>query len=378
MKPPLTGVRIIEFEGLGPGPLAGQMLADMGASVTVIARPARGSVVARLGGGGGPPMRRGKTVLPLDLKQPQALAQALDLIAGADALIEGNRPGVMERLGLGPADCAARNPRLVYGRMTGWGQSGPLAQAAGHDLNYVALTGMLSLSAHRGEKPIVPPTVLGDAGGALGLAFGMACALFEARVSGRGRVVDAAIVDVVAMLGSIAQWARGSGQLGGDEPSPFHDSPFYDVYACADGGFITIGALEPQFYALLLKKLGLDDVDPAAQYDRSTWPLLKGRLAELFASRPRPHWCEQLEGSDVCFAPVLDIAEAAVHPHNVARGIFSPSAGEGAGAGLAVAAAPRFLPLAADEHASIQDPESLAISAGALAPREATGIPPAR
>jgi alpha-methylacyl-CoA racemase len=264
------------------------------------------------------------------------------LVAQADALIEGNRPGVMERLGLGPTDCGGRNPRLVYGRMTGWGQSGPLAQAAGHDLNYVALTGLLSLSTHRGERPIVPPTVLGDAAGALGLAFGMVCAILEARRSQRGRVVDGAIVDVVAMLGGIAQWVRANGQLDGADASPFHDSPFYDVYACADGGFITIGSLEPQFYALLLQKLGLTDVDPAAQYDRAAWPALKARLSALFASRPRHHWCELLEGTDVCFAPVLGMAEAAGHPHIAARRIYATSA-DGA---MHPEPAPRFLPLA--------------------------------
>jgi len=339
MNPPLTGVRVIEFEGIGPGPLAGRMLADMGADVTVITRPQPGAVTARLGGAGDNPLRRGKRVLPLDLKQPAARSDALDRIAAADALIEGNRPGVMERLGLGPAECAARNPRLVYGRMTGWGQSGPLAHAAGHDLNYIALTGMLSLSAHRGEKPIVPPTVLGDAGGALGLCFGIVCAVLEARSSGRGRVVDGAIVDVVAMLGSIALWVRGSGELGGPTPSAFHDSPFYDVYACADGGHITIGALEPQFYALLLDKLGLHDVNPAAQYDRAAWPALKQRFSALFMSQPRAHWCALLEGSDVCFAPVLSIAEAAVHPHNVARALFRA---EGDGP-IQANGAPRFL-----------------------------------
>jgi alpha-methylacyl-CoA racemase len=226
--------------------------------------------------------------------------------------------------------------------MTGWGQQGPLAQAAGHDLNYVALTGLLSLSAHRGERPMVPPTVLGDAGGALGLAFGMVCAIVDARRGGRGRVVDGAIVDVVAMLGGIAQWVRGNGELGGDEPSPFHDSPFYDVYACADGGFITIGALEPQFYALLLQKLGITDVDPAAQYDKAAWPSLKQRLSALFVSRPRTHWCQLLEGTDVCFAPVLGMAEAAAHPHVAARGIFEA----GAGGAVHPRPAPRFLPLA--------------------------------
>ncbi len=339
MNPPLTGIRIVEFEGIGPGPLAGRMLADMGAQVTVIARPQKSAVSEKLGGAGDNPLRRGKTVVLLDLKQADARAEAMALVAGADALIEGNRPGVMERLGLGPADCAARNQRLVYGRMTGWGQSGPLSQAAGHDLNYVALTGLLSLSAYRGERPIVPPTVVGDATGALGLAFGIVCALLEARSSGHGRVVDGAIVDVLSMLGGIAQWVRRSGELDGPVPSPFHDSPFYDVYACADGGFITLGALEPQFYALLLDKLGLADVDRTAQYDKSTWPALKERFTVLFAGRPREYWCDLLEGSDVCFAPVLSIAEAAVHPHNVARGIYSV----GAGGAIDAAAAPRFL-----------------------------------
>ena len=341
MTPPLNGVRIVEFEGIGPGPLAARMLADMGAEVTVIARPQQGAVAAQLGGSGDNPLRRGKQVLLLDLKQDTARAQALALVGRADALIEGNRPGVMERLGLGPAECAQANPRIVYGRMTGWGQSGPLAQAAGHDLNYVALTGLLSLSAHRGQRPMVPPTVVGDAGGALGLAFGMVCAILEARSSGRGRVVDAAIVDIVAMLGGIAQWILGSGQLGGPHPSPFHDSPFYDVYRCADGGSITLGALEPQFYALLLQKLALDDVDPTHQFDPRTWPALKERMTALFASQPRAHWDALLEGTDVCFAPVLSVAQAAEHPHNVARGTYVRTA-QGS---LDVAPAPRFLPL---------------------------------
>jgi alpha-methylacyl-CoA racemase len=345
MKAPLAGIRVVEFEGLGPCPLTGLMLANMGAQVTVIARPGRGPVNELFSSERDDPLRRGKTVLTLDLKQKSGVAAAMDRLAGADALIEGNRPGVMERLGLGPADCAQRNPRLVYGRMTGWGQHGPLAHAAGHDLNYVALTGLLSLSARNGEPPMVPPTVVGDASGALGLAFGMVCAILEARASGHGRVVDAAIVDVLAMLGTIAQWIRASGQLDSGQPSPFHDSPFYDVYACADGQYITIGALEPQFYALLLDKLGLADVDPALQYDTATWPLLKQRLTALFASRPRSHWCALLEGSDACFAPVLTLAEAAVHPHNVARGIYS-LAPSGA---IDVASAPRFLPLRPDQ-----------------------------
>jgi alpha-methylacyl-CoA racemase len=338
---PLKGVRIVEFEGIGPGPLAGRMLADMGAEVTVIARPQQGVVAAQLGGDHENPMRRGKTLLLLDLKQDAAREEALALVAKADALIEGNRPGVMERLGLGPADCAKVNPRIVFGRMTGWGQSGPLAQVAGHDLNYVALTGLLSLSAHRGERPIIPPTVVGDASGALGLAFGMVCAILDARSSGQGRVVDAAIVDIVAMLGGIAQWVRSSGQLDGPRPSPFHDSPFYDVFRCADGGHITLGSLEPQFYALLMNKLGLSDVDLKQQFDPRTWPALKERLVTLFASQPRAHWETLLEGTDVCFAPVLSVEEASVHPHNVARGTHTRTP---SGA-LDSAAAPRFIAL---------------------------------
>jgi alpha-methylacyl-CoA racemase len=338
MKPPLTGVRVLEFEGIGPGPLAGRLLADMGADVTLVARPRKGVVNERFDCGEDDPLRHGKVVVTLDLKRPDAVQEALALVAGADALIEGARPGVMERLGLGPADCAARNPRLVYGRMTGWGQSGPLSQAAGHDLNYVALTGLLSLSAHPGERPIVPPTVVGDASGALGLAFGIVCSVLDARSSGRGRVVDGAIVDMLAMLGTIAQCVRGSGELDSTDPSPFHDSPFYDVYECADGGFITLGALEPQFYALLLEKLGFSDVDPSAQYDKTRWPALKARFTAKIASQPRSHWCELLENTDVCFAPVLSIAEAAEHPHNVARSNFRTSA-DGV---IHAAGAPRF------------------------------------
>ncbi|MCL2656071.1 MAG: CoA transferase [Betaproteobacteria bacterium] len=346
MKHPLEGIHVVEFEGLGPGPLAGRMLADMGATVTVIARPGGSEVTAKLGGGANS-LRRGKTFVELNLKRPDKRSQALALVAKADALIEGNRPGVMESLGLGPGDCAAVNPALVYGRMTGWGQDGPLARAAGHDLNYVALTGLLSLSARDGGAPIVPPTVVGDAAGALGLAFGIVCALLDARASGQGRVVDGAIIDVLATLGSLVQWIRASGQLDGPQPSPFHDSPFYDVYVCADGKHITVGALEPQFYAQLLDKLGLVDVDPAAQYDVQTWPALKVRFAALFASHPRAHWCELLESSDVCFAPVLSLAEAAAHPHNVARGIYRV---EASGA-IDVAAAPRFSPLLPDSMA---------------------------
>lgn len=339
LQAPLRGVRIVEFEGIGPGPVAGRILAAMGAEVTVVARPVP-SPVQQMGGAENP-LRAGKQVVGLDLKKGDDLARALDLVAGADALIEGSRPGVMERLGLGPEACRTRNPKLVYGRMTGWGQQGPLAQAAGHDLNYVALTGLLSLAARPGQAPIVPPTVVGDAAGALGLAFGIVCGVLDARSSGIGRVVDAAILDVVAMLGTLAHWLHGNGALGGSRPSAFHDSPQYDTYACSDGGYITIGALEPQFYALLLKELGMDDVDPREQGDTAKWPTLKARFTTLFMTRTRAEWCQLLEGTDVCFAPVLSIDEAALHPHNVARGLFPRTAG----GAIDTQVAPRFTAL---------------------------------
>ncbi len=341
MLRPLAGLKVIEFEGIGPGPLAGRMLADQGAEVVVVVRPMKAVLGNPDPAVAGDPLRRGKRVVALDLKRPEAVEEALGLIEGADALIEGNRPGVMERLGLGPADCARRNPRLVYGRMTGWGQTGPLANAAGHDLNYLALSGALSLTQRPGAAPIAPPTVLGDAGGALGMAFGLVSGVFAASRTGKGAVVDAAIVDVVAALSGIALWGRSRGMLDGSRPSVFHDSPFYDAYLCADGRYVTIGALEPQFYALLLDKLGLADVDPKAQYDMSEWPALKARFRELFLSRPSAEWRALLEGSDVCFAPVLTIAEAAAHPQNAARGVYRQS-DDGR---LDAAAAPRFAPL---------------------------------
>jgi alpha-methylacyl-CoA racemase len=341
MMRPLAGLKVVEFEGIGPGPLAGRMLADLGAEVVAVVRPDK----AKLGDPERPliegPLRRGKRVVALNLKRPEALAEALTLIETADALIEGNRPGVMERLGLGPADCARRNPRLVYGRMTGWGQDGPLAQVAAHDLNYLALSGVLSLAARDGQAPGVPPTVLGDGGGALGLAFGVVAAVFAAGRSGKGCVVDCSIVDVAANLGGIALAARAAGMLDAPSPSPFHDSPFYDLYACADGRYVSVGALEPQFYGLLLDKLGLADVDPKAQYDRAAWPALKARLHALFLSQPSAHWRALLEGCDACFAPVLSLAEAAAHPHNVARGVYK----RGQDGELEAAGAPRFSPL---------------------------------
>jgi alpha-methylacyl-CoA racemase len=341
MMRPLAGLKVVEFEGIGPGPLAGRMLADLGAEVVAIVRPNKvplGDPDRPLSEG---PLRRGKKVVALNLKRAEEREQALTLIEQVDALIEGNRPGVMERLGLGPADCAKRNPRLVYGRMTGWGQDGPLAQVAAHDLNYLALSGVLSLSAREGQAPISPPTVLGDGGGALGMAFGILAAVFAAVRSGKGCVIDCSILDMAASLGGIALSARASRMLDTPTPSPFHDSPFYDVYACADGQYVSVGALEPQFYTLLLDKLGLADADPKAQYDRSAWPALKAQLRALFPSQPSAHWRDLLEGCDACFAPVLSLAEAAVHPHNVSRGVYK----RGPDGELEAAGAPRFSPL---------------------------------
>ena len=324
--PPLLGIKIVEFEGIGPGPLAGFMLMQMGADVTVVGRPGAGSLPDELTPKDGALLYRGKRRVTLNLKRAEDKAQALELVAQSDGVIEGNRPGVMERLGLGPDVCGERNPRLVYGRMTGWGQDGPLAQAAGHDMNYVALTGLMSLTEQPGHPPMLPPTVVGDAAGALGLGFGMVSALLGARNTGQGCVVDGAIVDVLAMLSPLVQLIRQGGGVDGSEPSVFHDSPFYDRYLCSDGRYITVGAIEPPFYALLLKQLELTDVDPAQQMDKSSWPSLKARIAQRFASQPSVHWNALMEGTDSCFAPVLNMAEAASHPHNVARGLYGVTA----------------------------------------------------
>ncbi|MEK6312947.1 CaiB/BaiF CoA transferase family protein [Burkholderia gladioli] len=337
---PLDGVEVLEFEGLGPAPLAGWMLAALGARVTLVARPGgRVGGPAGLSEQDGDLLRERKTVIECDLKAPASREAMLARIARADVLIEGYRPGVMERLGLGPLDCAARRPALVYARMTGWGQQGPLAERAGHDLNYVALTGVLALAVKPGEAPVIPPTVIGDAGGALGLAFGIVSALLAARASGRGRVVDGAIVDVAAMLGALALWARERGQLGTpDAASLFHDAPFYAVYRCADGEYVSLAALEPAFYRQFVERFGLDGVTVEAQYERAAWPALKARFAAHFAGEPAAVWCARFEGSDACVAPVLDLEAAARHAHLVAREVYSTT-GEGA---LRVRVAPRF------------------------------------
>ena len=320
---PLQGVRVIEFAGIGPGPFAGMMLADMGADVILVERASDAAVASHYPRFA---LNRGKRSIALDLKSEEGRQVAWSLLESADMLIEGFRPGVMERLGFGPDEVAARVPKLVYGRVTGWGQTGPLAQAAGHDINYVALTGVMSTSCRPGEAPVLPPTLVGDmAGGAMFLAFGMVCALLEARRSGRGQVVDAAMIDGVTAMSGLIHQMRHIGYWR-DDPGHNHflnTSPFYEAFECADGQYVTLGAIEPQFYAELLQRLGLDDVDPRQQYDVQQWPALKARVAALMRTRSRDDWCAALEGTDVCFAPVLSLSEAADHPHNASRGLFA-------------------------------------------------------
>ena len=316
---PLTGLRIIEMAGIGPCPLAGMLLADLGATVTVIARPGLPALDT------GTALDRGKTRVTLDLKSSAGQAEAGRLIAAADALIEGFRPGVMERLGLGPEAFQDSHPRLVYGRVTGWGQTGPLAQAAGHDINYVALTGVLSVASRAGVAPSIPATLIGDmGGGAMFLAFGLMAALWEAQRSGRGQVVDAAMVDGVGLLSSLLHGLRAAGRWSelASHNVFLHQSPFYDCFECADGRFISLGALEPPFYAELLQRLGLVDVDPAHQHQHAAWPALRERVAARIREQTQAQWCAQLEGSSVCFAPVLQLHEAPLHPHALARGSF--------------------------------------------------------
>ena len=319
---PLTGLKIIEFAGIGPGPFTGMMLADMGADVILIDRAAD---VARAAKYPRAASNRGKRSIALDLKSDADREVVWTLLESADALIEGFRPGVMERLGFGPDAVAAHNPKLVYGRVTGWGQTGPLAQAAGHDINYVALTGVLSTSARPGQAPVIPPTIVGDmAGGAMFLAFGLVSALLEAQKSGLGQVVDAAMIDGVTAMSGLMHQMRSNGSWVDQVEHNFFSnaSPFYEVFECSDGHYISLGAIEPQFYGQLLKLLKLDDVDPALQYDTRTWPQLKQRMAATIQQKTRAEWQILLEGTDVCFAPVLSLTEAAEHPHNKSRALF--------------------------------------------------------
>jgi alpha-methylacyl-CoA racemase len=327
MPGPLTGIKIIEMVGLGPCPFAAMMLADMGAEVIRIDRktkPGADNPFPMLGTKFDV-MARGRRSLALDLKHPEARKVVLQLVEQADILIEGFRPGVMERLGLGPDACLARNPKLVFGRITGWGQSGPLSQAAGHDLNYIALSGMLHAMGRADTPPSPPLNLVGDfGGGAMMLAFGVVCAALEAKSSGKGQVVDAAMTDGSALLGAMIYGLRAFGTWNDAREANMLDggAPFYDTYACADGKFLSVGAIEPQFYAQLLAITGASDPDFAKQWSQKRWPELKAKFAALFATRTRDDWCALLEGTDACVAPVLDMMEAPAHPHNAARGTF--------------------------------------------------------
>ncbi|MDX1383218.1 MAG: CaiB/BaiF CoA-transferase family protein [Thermoanaerobaculia bacterium] len=332
---PLDGVRVIEIAGIGPGPFCAMMLADMGAEVVRIDRR------SNLGQGSKyDVLNRGRRSLALDLKKPEAVDTVLRLVEQADVLMEGFRPGVMERLGLGPEVCLERNPRLVFGRMTGWGQDGPLAGAAGHDINYISLSGVLHSIGRPGQNPVPPLNLVGDfGGGGMLLAFGIVCALLEARRSGQGQVVDAAMTDGSAALMAAIYGIKARGMWSSEKGTNLLDSGshFYDSYECADGKWISIGSIEPQFYALLREKAGLDDDAWNAQMEREAWPELKARLADVFRDKTREEWCELMEGSDVCFAPVLDLDEAPAHPHNRARETFVDHDGV-----VQPAAAPRF------------------------------------
>lgn len=335
----LEGLTVIEFAGIGPGPFAAMMLADHGARVIRIERPGH---AGRFGDAGNRDvLNRNRERVEFDLKDAAAIAAIRDLVRGADALIEGFRPGVMERLGLGPDVLLADNPRLVYGRMTGWGQDGPMAPLAGHDINYIALSGALHTYGPAGGKPVFPVNAVGDfGGGGMMMAFGLMAAVFHAQRTGQGQVIDCAMVDGAAVLSAMTwsfygngQWrdARGVNLLDGG-------THFYDTYETADGKWIALGAIEPQFYALLLERTGLSaDPEFARQMDPAAWGPLKAKVAALIATRSRDEWAALLDGCDACFAPVLSLAEAPLHPHNAARGTFVEDEGM-----VMPAPAPRF------------------------------------
>jgi alpha-methylacyl-CoA racemase len=317
---PLQGVRIVEFAGIGPGPFCGMLLADLGADVVRIdragtERPGRSNDV----------MSRGKRSVALDLKSEDGIATALDLLGQADALIEGFRPGVMERLGLGPEVVLSRNEKMVYGRMTGWGQFGALSHAAGHDLNYIAITGALHAMGDGDGRPRPPLNLVGDyGGGALYLAFGVLAALLNVRAGGAGQVVDCAMSDGAASLATMFYGMKAMGMWTDEREANLLDggAHFYDTYECQDGKWVSIGSIEPQFYALLLEKAGLEDPEFKAQMDRTKWPDLKEKMMAVFKQKTRDEWCGIMEGTDICFAPVLSLSEAPTYQHNVDRQTF--------------------------------------------------------
>jgi len=336
---PLTGVRIVELAGIGPAPFAGMMLADAGADIVRIDRFDRATH---------PPkeephvdlMNRGRRSVAVDLKHPEGVALVLRLVDRADGLMEGFRPGVAERLGLGPEVCLGRNPSLAYGRMTGWGQRGPLASRAGHDIDYIALAGALEPIGRAGERPLPPLNLVGDfGGGGMLLAFGMVAAILSARQTGKGQVVDAAMVDGAAALTTMVYTLRQAGVWQDERGTNLLDTGahFYEVYETADGGYLGVGAIEPQFYAELVERMGLGGEELPGQMDRGAWPAMKERFAAVFASRTRAEWEAVFDGSDACVAPVLSFDEARSHPHNVERGTFTEVAGV-----VQPAPAPRF------------------------------------
>ena len=359
MSGPLHGIRVVELGGIGPGPFCGMVLGDLGAEVIRVDRPAEAGRSSMH-----PVLHRNRRSIAVDLKDPAGAASVLSLVDSCDALIEGFRPGVAERLGLGPAECLARNPRLVYGRITGWGQDGPMGQDPGHDINYIGLSGALHGIGPAGGDPVVPLNLVGDfGGGGMLLAVGVLGALLAARTSGRGQVVDAAMVDGSALLMAMAYGFLGQGLWTDERGVNLLDgaAPFYRTYRCADGQHVAVGSLEPQFYAALVRVLGLDG-DPvfAAQHDRSRWPAMTARLTEIFGTRTRDEWAEVFTGQAACVSPVLSMTEATAHPHNVARRVYPDGA---------PAPAPRFVgtPTAAPEPAPV-------IGADTRAVLEAAGV----
>jgi alpha-methylacyl-CoA racemase len=338
MTGPLEGTRVVELGGIGPGPFAGMLLSDLGAEVTRIDRPSRAQALPGLNGKGDV-LLRGRKFETADLKDPADLERVKQRIDESDVLIDPFRPGTTERLGLGPDELLQSNPRLVYGRITGWGQTGPWSGAAGHDLNYIALAGPLSAIGRKGSPPPPPLNLVGDfGGGGMLLALGIAAALFERERSGVGQVVDAAMVDGAALQFAMIMGFRAVGLWSDERESNLLDggAPFYDTYETADGRWISIASLEPQFYAELLTRLGLDQ-DEFPQYDRSRWPQLRATLSEIFAAKTRDEWTELLGATDVCFAPVLTPDEAAAHPQNAARAVYQEIDGV-----LQPSPAPRF------------------------------------
>jgi alpha-methylacyl-CoA racemase len=320
----LSGYKIVEFAGIGPAPMCAMLLADMGADVLRIDRAEDAALGISLDAKYSL-LSRGRKSVAIDLKKPEGVAAAMKLVENADALLEGFRPQVMERLGLGPDECLKRNPKLIYGRMTGWGQEGPLAHAAGHDINYIALSGVLASIGRRGEAPVPPLNLVGDfGGGGLYLALGVVAGLLEAQKSGKGQVVDSAMVDGAASLLTAIYGMHASGMWSNTRGDNILDTGahFYDVYETKDGEYVSIGSIEPKFYAELLKRSGLEGQEMPRQMDRKAWPDLKEKFAALFKTKTRDEWCKIMEGSDICFAPVLSMAEAPSHPHNIQRGTF--------------------------------------------------------